>query len=260
MAAQTIHFHSDQYQINTDLYQGPLDLLLSLIEKAELDITVLSLAQVTDQFLAYVRQMQEENPAEVSAFVVIASRLIQIKSAALLPKTEAAVADLDEDTGEALAQQLITYRRFKQLADFFSEREDEALRCWLRISAPDIGLEPALDLSGINAENLAELAAHIFAEKPALKSLNTVMKKARLTIREKISLFIQRLQQKGRFSFISLLESGTKVEAVVTFLAMLELIKRNAISIEQDQVFGNIIINRSSQMNEDAEYTSEFGD
>lgn len=260
ITSESAFFHSNRYQITTDVYQGPLDLLLSLIEKAELDITVLSLAQVTDQFLAYVKKMKEENPAEVSAFLVIASRLIQIKSAALLPKTGFSSPDLDEDTGEALAQQLITYRRFKQLADFFDEREDRQLRSLVRLNAPDVGLEPALDLSGLTADKLAEIAGHLFAVKKPKKTLNTVMKAPRLTIREIITLVVERIRQYARVKFSSLLKSDSKSEAVVTFLAMLELIKQNAISITQDDTFGEIEIRRSDSFNENAEFKSEFGE
>jgi len=83
---QVATHQAEGYTVETEVYQGPLDLLLELIERAELDITHLALAQVTDQYLAYLKQLEERNAAEVSAFLVIAARLIQIKSAALLPR------------------------------------------------------------------------------------------------------------------------------------------------------------------------------
>src|SRR5512142_586785 len=93
------------YQVTTPVYEGPLDLLLQLIERAELDITRLALAQVTDQYLAYLRGMEDRLAEEVSAFLVIAARLLQIKSEALLPRPPVREAG-EEDPGEALAQQL----------------------------------------------------------------------------------------------------------------------------------------------------------
>lgn len=253
-------FRSNQYQITTDLYQGPLDLLLSLIEKAELDITVLSLAQVTDQFLKAIRNMEEERPEDLSAFLVIASRLIQIKSAALLPKTNCTVTDLDEDTGEALARQLITYRRFKQLTDLFEERENQELRSYIRLNAPDVGLEPALDLSGLTGEKLQKIASRVFAIKKEKKPLNTVMKGPRLTIREKITLLVERVLQKKQVSFSSLLRTDSKVEAVVTFLAMLELIKQNAVTVSQSGTFSDIEIKETDLLKDKTEFISEFGE
>ncbi len=85
---QVASHQTEGYQINTPVYTGPLDLLLDLIERAELDITLLALAQVTDQYLDYLEQIADLDPAEVSAFLIIAARLVQIKSAALLPKPQ----------------------------------------------------------------------------------------------------------------------------------------------------------------------------
>lgn len=258
MAVQPVFFHSGQYRIETDLYQGPLDLLLDLIEKAELDITVLSLAQVTDQFLEYVRAMKEENPTEVSAFVVIAARLIQIKSAALLPKQKVNISDVDEDTGEALAQQLITYRRFKLLADSLAEREDRGLRSWLRIGVPDVGLEPALDMSGWNAKMLAEIASRVFIPPKPAKALEKVMKKPRLSIHDKIRLLVSRIRKAAVIRFSSLLRQNNKNETVVTFLAMLELIKQNAVTVHQENNFGEIQIEKTSVFDEKKDFQTEF--
>ena len=255
----TVFFHSNQYRITTDVYQGPLDLLLNLIEKAELDITVLSLAQVTDQFLEYVHQMREERPSEVSAFVVIASRLIQIKSAALLPKMTVSTDGLDEDSGEALAEQLRVYRRFRQLADGLGEREDMKLHSLLRIGTPDVGVEPALDLSGLNASGLAEIASRVFAVKTRSRSLSAVMSRPRLTIREKITLLVRRLRKNARVRFSSLLQSDSKVEAVVTFLAMLEMIKQNAVQVRQEGIFSDIEIESLTPLS-DTDIHSEFGE
>ncbi len=257
---QPVFFHSDQYRINTDLYQGPLDLLLDLIEKAELDITVLSLAQVTDQFLSYVRAMEEDNPADVSAFVVIAARLIQIKSNALLPHHGNTITDVDEDTGEALARQLIIYRRFKILSDSLAEREYRQFHTWIRASAPDVGLESALDLSGLNGEKLAEIASRIFVPQKPARTLETVMKKPRLSIHEKIHLLVDRIRKSAKIRFSSLLRSRNKNETVVTFLAMLELIKQNAVTIIQKENFSEIEIERSSSFDDITDFHSEFGE
>jgi len=114
---------SETYQVLTDVYEGPLDLLLDLIEKAELDITSLSLAQVTDQYLDYLKRIQIQSPAEVSAFVLIAAKLIQIKSNALLPHPPAEMIEgEEEDPGIALTRQLLVYKKFKEIGNFLDER------------------------------------------------------------------------------------------------------------------------------------------
>ena len=104
---------TEGYKISTEVYSGPLDLLLQLIEKAELDITRLALAQVTDQYLEYMHNLEEQDAAEVSAFLVIAAKLVQIKSSALLPRSPVPSLEPEEDPGEMLARQLIIYKRFK---------------------------------------------------------------------------------------------------------------------------------------------------
>ncbi len=257
---QPIFFHSGDYRVETDVYQGPLDLLLDLIEKAELDITVLSLAQVTDQFLDYVRAMKEDNPTDVSAFIVIAARLIQIKSAALLPKPPSTVTELDEDSGEALARQLILYKRFKILSDSLREREDEDFRSYIRLKAPDVGLEPSLDISGLTGETLAEIASRLFAVKKQPKHLAAVMTRPRLSIHDKIRMLIDRVRNSVTVKFSSLLHDRDRHEAVVTFLAMLELIKQNAVSIRQEENFGEIEIEKADAFDQKKDFKSEFGD
>jgi segregation and condensation protein A len=100
------------YTVRTTVYEGPLDLLLDLIERAELDITSVSLALVTDQYLAYIKNLERINADEVSAFLVIAAKLLQIKSEALLPRPPTRPAG-EEDAGRSLVDQLKLYKRFK---------------------------------------------------------------------------------------------------------------------------------------------------
>src|SRR3970282_2140475 len=115
MSFSPVSHQAHAYQVSTPVYEGPLDLLLELIERAELDITRLALAQVTDQYLEYLRVLQHHNAAEVSAFLVIAARLLQIKSAALLPRPPIDHLGSDEeDPAEALARQLILSTRFTE--------------------------------------------------------------------------------------------------------------------------------------------------
>src|SRR5262245_11384612 len=106
MPLETAIHRNRAYRVATPVYEGPLDLLLQLIERAELDITKLALAQVTDQFLSYLAQLENRTANEVSAFLVIAARLVQIKSEALLPRPPQREVG-EDDPGEALAQQLL---------------------------------------------------------------------------------------------------------------------------------------------------------
>jgi len=232
---------SDKYSINTEVYSGPLDLLLQLIEKAELDITKLALAQVTDQYLEYMQTLQEQDAAEVSAFLVIAARLVQIKSAALLPRPVIAGQPLEEDPGEALAQQLILYKKFKTLALFLEQRESAGLRTYLRIgSAPHQQIPTKLDISELTLDELVQAAREIFAQSTMLP-LSEVVSIPRITIRQKINVIIENLRTTGSIHFTSLLSmKNNRLEIVVTFLAMLELIKRRIVGASQNTLFGEI--------------------
>ena len=260
---QVAGHQTEGYRINTPLYEGPLDLLLDLIEKAQLDITKLALAQVTDQYLDYLRNLPDSNAAEVSAFLVIAARLVLIKSAALLPHQEASPEHPSEvDDGEALAQQLIQYRRFKQLAAWLGDRESAKLRTYLRLAAPTPRFEPRLDMEEITLDDLVGIAYQVFVGKADLPALSRVVSMQRITIREKIQAIIEILRREGSTSFRILASSHTRLEIVITFLAMLELIKRSFIDVDQAELFGDINLLPAASLAETSEEpaASEFGD
>ncbi len=242
MEFQIASHQSEGYQISTEVYSGPLDLLLQLIEKAELDITRLALAQVTDQYLAYLHELQEQNAAEVSAFLVIAARLLQIKSAALLPRPVSTGQPVEEDPGEALAQQLILYKRFKELSKFLEQREIDGLRTYLRLdSTPRVQIPTKLDISELTLEELVSAARDIFGGQGNLPPLSQVVSIPRITIRQKINAIVDNLRATGSVSFYKLISlRGNRLEIVVTFLAMLELVKRHIVAANQNALFGEI--------------------
>jgi segregation and condensation protein A len=239
---QVAGHQADKYSINTEIYSGPLDLLLQLIEKAELDITRLALAQVTDQYLAYLHQLQEQNAAEVSAFLVIAARLVQIKSAALLPRPSILGQPIEEDLGEALAQQLILYKKFKTLAQYLEDREIAGLRAYLRLdSQPHFQIPTKLDISELTLEELVQTAREVFANQSNMAPLSQVVSIPRITIRQRINVIIENLRSTGSITFSKLLSMKTnRLEIVVTFLAMLELVKRRIVGANQTDLFGEI--------------------
>jgi segregation and condensation protein A len=245
------------YTVQIPVYEGPLDLLLQLIERAELDITAVALALVTDQYLKYIRAMQNEAKAEeISAFLVIAAKLIQIKSEALLPRPPVREAG-EEDPAENLARQLRIYKRFKEIANWMEEREKGGLRTYLRL-APPPKLEGRLDLSDISLEDLLRAAENIFLNEKDKQALGTVISAPKVTIREKIAFIAERLSQGEQASFRELIRSAkTRLEVVVTFLAMLELIKRYRIAARQDTLFGDIEIQRDDWQPEE-EFELEF--
>jgi segregation and condensation protein A len=260
MSFQVAAHQVEGYRVNTPIYEGPLDLLLQLIERSELDITTLALAQVTDQYLVHMRAMQEQNVAEVSGFLVIAARLVQIKSAALLPRPSLQVTEEEEeDPGEALARQLITYKRFKELSGVLSRREDEGLRTYLRVAPPAIKIEARLDLSSLTMKDLVQAAREIFFSKPDLPALSRVVSMPRVTIREKIHMIVSSLRDFRITTFHSFLKQrNDRLEVVVTFLAMLELIKRHVVNASQLDLFGEIEVQATGDWDEKEDAALEF--
>lgn len=251
MSFQVAAHQTEHYRINTPVYEGPLDLLLELIEHAELDITTLALASVTDQYLDYLHQLENRSAAEVSAFLVIAARLLQIKSAALLPRPSLITPLPEEDPGEALARQLIIYKRFKELSGELARREDAGLRTYLRISPPSVNVEARLDLNGLTLADLVSAAREVFGSKPNLPALSRVVSKQRITIRQKISVILDTIKRLGETTFRSLLQvKNDRLELIVTFLAMLELIKRHIVVAQQPDLFGDIQIQSTGEIGE----------
>src|SRR4030066_1036077 len=210
------------YSITTPVYEGPLDLLLQLIERSELDITKLSLALVTDQYLEYIHQLINLEADEVSAFLVIATKLLQIKSEALLPRPPVREPG-EEDLGDALAQQLIAYKRYREIAAILMQREEAGLRTYLRV-APPPRLEGNVDLTGLTIDDITAAAQDIYADLNLADALKSVVPPSRFTIREKIYLITDSLRKYRNVAFRSLISKGySRIEIVVTFLAMLEL-------------------------------------
>jgi segregation and condensation protein A len=259
MMFNTANQKVSNYTIATPVYEGPLDLLLQLIEHAELDITKLSLAIITDQYLEYIHHLTDLVADEVSAFLVIAAKLLQIKSEALLPRPPQREPG-EEDPGEALAKQLIIYKRYREIASILDQRKEDGLRTYLRV-APPPKFEASYDLTGITIYDIAAAAQEIFANLNLADTLKTVVPPSRVTIREKISLITDSLRYQKFVSFRSLINhENSRLEIVVTFLAMLELIKRHLVRVSQEGLFGDISLEISEAWDEGDELETEFGE
>ena len=247
---------TSSYKVQTAVFEGPLDLLLQLIEHAELDITVVALASVTDQYLEFIHNM--DVPAdEISAFLVMAAKLLQIKSEALLPRPPAH-DDGEENLGEELARQLRIYKRYKEMGAWLEDRDHRHLHTYLRL-APLPTTEKRLDPSGISLSALLSAAEAVFAYKQEKAALGTVIALPKITIREKILLIASRLKDGHNISFNSILgEHPSRLEVVVTFLALLELVKRYQVTALQDGLFQEIKIDQLEALGTGEELDLEF--
>jgi len=259
MVFNTANQQVANYTIATPVYEGPLDLLLQLIERSELDITTVSLAMVTDQYLEYIHQLTDLSADEVSAFLVIAAKLLQIKSEALLPRPPERELG-EEDPGEALARQLIAYKRYREIAAILMQREEAGLRTYLRV-APPPKLEGNVDLTGLTIDDITAAAQDIYADLNLVDALKSVVPPSRFTIREKIYLITDSLRKHRNVAFRSLISKGnSRIEIVVTFLALLELIKRHLVRVSQESLFGDISLEVSEAWDKLDELETEFGE
>jgi segregation and condensation protein A len=245
------------YTVQIPIYEGPLDLLLDLIERAELDITAVSLAMVTDQYLAYMHALEQASADDISAFLIVAARLLQIKSEALLPRAVERET-MEEEDGESLVEQLRLYKRFKEIGAWLDERQRNGLTTYLRVASPPKA-EAKFDPSSLTLEMLVSAANAALAREPEKAPLGSVIAPPVITIREKIDLISRTLRHMQRASFRGLLGDGaTRLEAVVTFLALLELIKRYRVQVSQASLFSDIEIDMLEDWEDAEEFDLEF--
>jgi len=241
---------ANAYKIDTPVYQGPLDLLLQLIENAELDITTLALAQVTDQYLKHLEVMQDLPPDEISAFLVIAAKLIQIKSEALLPQ-QSNVKEEEADLGIELARQLIAYKRYKEIADLLAERKELGYQTFIRLSSPKVDVRENLDLGSFGVNELFSLASSIFQHDIERQSINTVVERPKVTIKDKINQISEHFKNSDEITFRELLgEEYSRLDIVISFLALLELIKGDFITFVQISIFDDIRMVKLKEVSE----------
>jgi segregation and condensation protein A len=259
MDSSTISGTNSHYLVATPVYEGPLDLLLSLIQNADLDITALSLAQVTDQYLEYIHNLSNISAENVSAFLVIASKLLQIKSEALLPKSDDRDTD-DEDPAEELAQQLKLYKRYKEIASYLENREISGLKSFYRLY-PSPTVSARVDFSEYTIADILDAAHSILNHQEEKEPLDSVVRAPIVTIRSKISRIVSALRMSKHAGFKELLgENRSRLDIVVTFLALLELVKQHFIHAQQENTFGDIEIVKTEEWDAQAEFELEFGE
>ena len=186
---------------------------------------------------------------QLADFLVIAARLILIKSQALLPRPPE--MEVEEDVGDDLVRQLLAYKQFKEVAKGLGQREEEGLRSFIRLAPPPKIESFNVDLTGITVEDLLTAVRRALAVAAPLPPVGNVVKPLTITIRDQIALIERTLAVQPYISFTQLLrQAGSRVEIVVTFLAVLELLKRRRVEVVQEQLFGEIIIQRGEEASE----------
>lgn len=231
--------------IRQEKFEGPLDLLLKLIEKEELDITTISLAKITDEYINFVQSSADIKPSEMADFLVLAARLLFIKSKALFPYMETE-AEVDTDD---LEKQLRMYKEYLTAAKKIEEILKGKPFMFQREFNRKAIVESVYSFSppkNLTKETLAMVLGELVERvRPAQADLEEKQLETVMHIEDRIDLIQKMLVEKIKFNFKKLLEkAGSKTEIIVSFLAMLELAKQRDIVIEQDELFGDIEIER----------------
>ena len=250
----------DNMTVKLDSFSGPLDLLYHLIEKNEIDIYDIPIAELTDQYIEFISREENKNMDGMSEFVVMAASLIEIKSRMLLPKPQ--TEEPEEDPREELVQKLIEYKKFKNVTEVLAKRSEEAAHILFRepdIIIPELMKRDELPveecLKGLTMDDLYRAFRDVMIRKEKkVDRVRSGFKSVRhdnFTVDEKIISLRSVLKVSPKIRFYEMFSKDTsREEILVTFLALLELIRRYNVSVEQDDTFGEIFISAENMTDE----------
>lgn len=239
--------------VKLEVFEGPLDLLLHLIEKNKIDIYDIPIVTITDQYLDFIKQMETEDMNVMSEFLVMAATLLDIKCRMLLPK-EVNEEGEEEDPRAELVQKLLEYKMYKYMSFELRDRQVDAAKSWYKKPMLPKEVEDYQypinyeELMGdMNLTKLHEIFKSVMKRQEdkidPIRSQFGKIEKDEINLEEKQSYIEEYVKNHKRFSFRGLLEKqGSKMEIIVTFLAVLEMMKQGIISIEQENTFADIII------------------
>jgi segregation and condensation protein A len=252
------------FELHLANFEGPFDLLLSLIAKHKLDITEVALSQVTDEFIAFVKIGGKAWDLEqTSSFLLVASTLLDLKAARLLPQGD--VEDEEDlallEARDLLFARLMQYRAFKQVAGVLETRLAGESRRFAR----SVGLEERFAtllpevLIGIGLEQFAALAARALEPKPVLEVSLQHIHAARVSVREQAAIVVDRLRRSGTMTFRALCgDSPDTLTTVARFLSLLELFREGAVAFDQVTPLGELTVRWTGGEEDEIEITDEF--
>ncbi|MHB9038420.1 MAG: segregation and condensation protein A [Armatimonadota bacterium] len=234
------------YKVTLPVFEGPLDLLLHLIREHEIDIYDIPIAKVCEQYLAYLSLMESLDLEVAGEWLVMAATLLEIKSRMLLPedpKAEVESEDEKIDPRLELVERLIEYEKFKGAAEIFKEREEQRARVFVRGAAElAFELKPTFDLENITAIDLLAVLQNILADVGEEEV--TSIQRRKVTVRMRMREIHRKVTEAaGPITFEELFDDAVnRIEVVITFLALLELLKSRTVKVRQKKAFSPIEI------------------
>ena len=240
---------ADVYKVRLEIFEGPLDLLLYLIKKDEIDIYDISIERITKQYLRYIQTFKLLNIDLASEFIVMAANLMYIKSRTLLPRSEQPPEeDCDQDDPRwELIRQLIEYKKFKDAANILAQKARKQEDVFVNAPEKAESTKPeTAPLAEISIFDLIRAFQGVLKRFEEAHDLGVIIDD-RFTVSDKMDMLLKSLSPGQSIPFTSLFASAsTKSEVIVTFLALLELMKLNQFVVWQDQILGEIDIERRS--------------
>lgn len=229
------------YEVNIDEFSGPLDLLLHLIKKDNIDIYDISLEKITNEYLEYIKKMEEMNLDIASEYLVMASELIEYKSRSLLRQKDE--EEIEQDPKEELIKRLVDYKKYKEVTKTFRNLENLRSDIYTKTPSNISEYDESLKNDGlVSVDDLMEAFKKFLSRKEYEKPLNTKVTTKELSVSDRIIRIRDILKNKKEVNFIELFDDFSKKYVVVTFLSILEMSKNNEIVIMQENNFENIII------------------
>lgn len=232
------------YKVKLEVFEGPLDLLLYLIKQDEIDIYDISLERITSQYLEYLQAFKELNIELAGEFIVMAANLIYLKSRSLLPVDQQPPEEdaAEDDPRWELIRQLIEYKKFKEAAAELHARQLEQEKIFAREGAPAPGTQEPLQLGEIGIFQLIHAFQIVVKRIEARQDVQEIFAE-RFSVSEKIDAILQRVSEGARVRFSELFgAAASRLEVVVTFLALLELIRLKQVRATQRNLFDEIEI------------------
>lgn len=248
-----------EIEYKLQVFEGPLDLLLHLIEKNKVDIYDIPIVTITEQYLEYVEQMQENDMDVMSEFLVMAATLIQIKSKMLLPKEEKEEEE-EEDPRAELVRRLLEYKIYKYAALELKDMELDASRNFYKkptipkeVESYKEEIDPAALVDGMTLSKLNDIFKSIMRRQvdklDPIRSKFGTIEKEEINIEERMIQVREEVRGLKGINFRTLLESQpTRMNIIITFMSILELMKIGAITIRQEEIFGDIVIDSLDEL------------
>ena len=228
-------------EIRLPVFEGPLDLLLHLIERDDLDITAVSLVVVTDQYLKAIHNGQGFDPGALAEFVSIGAKLIYLKSRALLPRAPEDAAEMleDDDVGRELVDLLREYKRFTEVVNLLEQRQAAGMRNYTRM-APAPLPTPGTGLDNVTMDLLTSIMLKVLNRTPK-EPRAVIVRDGAMTLNERMADMRVQLHRRGKLSFRKMItDCATRLEIVITFMAILELVRAGECDARQADAWGDI--------------------